>query len=490
MTQAIALATSVSPAAAALQLPGAAVGALQTGATAGALQAPGTAVAAGEAFAAALAELLGLAAPATGAVATNAPAHAQAPKVQQGSRQKPGSNENQPDAALVAPTITPVTTVAAVAPAALAATTDQSSVTPNQAEATRTRAVSSSIPTLLPGSVPTPSAAAPQPVTSNLSPAAPQLVPSKQDAKAGGAAPAATPAAQNALSAPALNTHQAAASVVAAPNAQAAATAQLVANAQLVATTQLAASAAVPAHTMLANAIKAAQKPAPGKPALAAPASAKVETSSGEPQAAGQKPAAGFEAVIQRAFGDAASANAPQSGGGNANTNTPAQQLAASAAPVVVNFQSSDVQPATTQSPAAAVAIPLDALAVHIARKFEAGESRFDIRLDPAELGKLDISLTVADDGRVQAVVRAERPTTLDMLQQDARLLESQLRQSGLNVDSNSLNFSLGGGSGQRQAFADNGQSFVRSLASEPEFKPIATANAVVSLRDGVDIRI
>ncbi len=145
----------------------------------------------------------------------------------------------------------------------------------------------------------------------------------------------------------------------------------------------------------------------------------------------------------------------------------------------------------TAPAAAAQTAVPLDALAVHIARKFESGESRFEIRLDPIELGKLDISLTVAEDGRIQAAVRAERPETLDMLQRDARLLEQQLRQSGLNVDSNSLSFSLGGGNGQRQAQANTtGQGFAQALDFAPEIEPTKTTSAIVSLRDGVDIRI
>ena len=125
-----------------------------------------------------------------------------------------------------------------------------------------------------------------------------------------------------------------------------------------------------------------------------------------------------------------------------------------------------------------------------MARKFESGETRFEIRLDPIELGKLDISMTVAEDGRVQAVVRAERPETLDMLQRDARVLENQLRQSGLNVDSNSLSFSLGGGGNQRSGFAGAMPSFSAGpgLAAEPE--TAAAATTVLTVRDGVDIKI
>lgn len=179
---------------------------------------------------------------------------------------------------------------------------------------------------------------------------------------------------------------------------------------------------------------------------------------------------------------------------GNTCSNQNSQQLAVTAAPVAVAIHTASVDTTATAAPAPAsqpqLAVPVDTLAVHIARKFEGGENRFEIRLDPIELGKLDISMSVDHDGRVQAVVRAERPETLDMLQRDARVLENQLRQSGLNVDSNSLSFSLGNGNNQRSAFAGAGQSFANAFDAAPEAEATATATTVVNLRDGVDIRI
>ena len=136
-------------------------------------------------------------------------------------------------------------------------------------------------------------------------------------------------------------------------------------------------------------------------------------------------------------------------------------------------------------------AVPLDALAVHIARKFEQGSSEFEIRLHPADLGQLDITLSVAEDGRVQATLRAERPETLELLQRDARTLEQQLRHAGLDVGSNALSFSLSNGQNQRHApnpawpaFADANDA--ASLAHDQ-----ALSNYVaVSVRDGIDIRV
>jgi flagellar hook-length control protein FliK len=130
-------------------------------------------------------------------------------------------------------------------------------------------------------------------------------------------------------------------------------------------------------------------------------------------------------------------------------------------------------------------------LAVHIARKFDAGISQFEIRLHPAELGQLDISLSVADDGRIQAVVRAERTDTLDMLQRDARSLEQQLRQAGLDVGSNSLSFSLSGGNGQQRHMPFSGwPDFADAQDAAPNMQQATSLYAAVRTNDGIDIRV
>jgi flagellar hook-length control protein FliK len=82
-------------------------------------------------------------------------------------------------------------------------------------------------------------------------------------------------------------------------------------------------------------------------------------------------------------------------------------------------------------------------IAIHISRAVQDGIDRFSVRLNPPELGRVDIKLEVAHDGRAIAVVSADRQETLDLLQRDARGLERALQEAGLKADSGSLNFSL-----------------------------------------------
>ena len=285
-------------------------------------------------------------------------------------------------------------------------------------------------------------------------------------------------------------TDQPAATTDRTPAETAAATVPVQAFAALAATAQQ--QTQTPAPTNVAKAPKAAaSKEAPltaGKDQLAANANGTQPTTESKAEANTH-----LANAIQHALSNDSNGNAQSNGKGNGSTT----ELPATASPVAVAIHTAAIDSTATTAPtvapaAATAAVPLDALAVHIARKFEGGESRFEIRLDPIELGKLDISVTVTDDGRVQAVMRAERPETLDMLQRDARVLENQLRQNGLNVDSGSLSFSLNQGNNQRSGFAGNDQAFANAFnaAPEPEVAATNTTTTVVNVRDGVDIRI
>ncbi|EDP65586.1 Flagellar hook-length control protein [alpha proteobacterium BAL199] len=88
-------------------------------------------------------------------------------------------------------------------------------------------------------------------------------------------------------------------------------------------------------------------------------------------------------------------------------------------------------------------------VAVKLVSSAADGGGRMTVRLNPEELGKVDVKLEFGRDGMVRAMISAERPETLDMLQRDARALEKALQEAGLKTDQNSLEFDLRGGHGQ-----------------------------------------
>ncbi|MFM2130533.1 MAG: hypothetical protein RL477_2079, partial [Pseudomonadota bacterium] len=150
--------------------------------------------------------------------------------------------------------------------------------------------------------------------------------------------------------------------------------------------------------------------------------------------------------------------------------------------------------PSTTRNPAP---VPLEDVAVHIARAASSGSDQITIKLKPAALGQIDVKLELTDDGRVAAVVTADRADTLDMLARDAKSLERALADAGLKADSGSLQFNLRGegqghGHESRQAFAlDRRLDLPNAAMNETPAAPILSAYSNARIANGgVDIRV
>lgn len=97
-------------------------------------------------------------------------------------------------------------------------------------------------------------------------------------------------------------------------------------------------------------------------------------------------------------------------------------------------------------------------VALQISRSVQNGTDSFQIRLDPPELGRVDVKLEIAHDGRVSAVVAVDNDQTLQMLLRDQGVLERALQEAGLKTDSGSLNFSLSQGGERDEAPTQQGQ--------------------------------
>ena len=135
-----------------------------------------------------------------------------------------------------------------------------------------------------------------------------------------------------------------------------------------------------------------------------------------------------------------------------------------------------------------------NALAVTIATKSKDGSKQFDIRLDPAELGRVDVRLTVDEAGKTQATLSVEKPQTLELLQKDSSHLETALKDAGLDLSQNGLNFSL---KGQQQQGGNGNAPFSRgrtlnvTAVAAVDSTPSTTSLSGVSASDTrLDIRV
>jgi chemotaxis protein MotD len=135
------------------------------------------------------------------------------------------------------------------------------------------------------------------------------------------------------------------------------------------------------------------------------------------------------------------------------------------------------------------------ALAVQIAVKSDGGDKQFDIRLDPPELGRVEVKLTIDDQGRAQAHLAVEKPQTLDMLQNDRSNLERALKDSGVDLSQNGLNFSLKGQDHQQGGDTPSFRGRSRNLAVTAAIESasaaaVASTNSFAAGDARLDIRV
>ncbi len=138
-------------------------------------------------------------------------------------------------------------------------------------------------------------------------------------------------------------------------------------------------------------------------------------------------------------------------------------------------------------------AAPVHTLAFHIAKNVDNGMNRFEIRLDPPELGKIDVTMEMDNKGRVRVHMVVERAEALDFLQRDARALEKALSDAGLDADRDSVSFSLDNfdqhaGGNELDEFGSDDGPFAADDGSDDLDLPDAGRHYISST--GVDIRI
>jgi chemotaxis protein MotD len=213
------------------------------------------------------------------------------------------------------------------------------------------------------------------------------------------------------------------------------------------------------------------------------------------------KESAGARDSLRAAAADqlAASTDAPPQAGQAtpaADQSAPvvAQTVASTAAAAATNAANA---PVAQSAQATAMAVPLAGVAVEIAARATAGSNRFEIRLDPPDLGRIDVRLNVDKQGNVTSHLVVERSATLDLLRRDAPQLERALQDAGLKTGNDGLQFSLRdqGAGAQNQNFQDNGAAArsARVIIPTDDVPPVDTARnygRLYGLSGGLDIRV
>jgi flagellar hook-length control protein FliK len=163
-----------------------------------------------------------------------------------------------------------------------------------------------------------------------------------------------------------------------------------------------------------------------------------------------------------------------------ADTPAPTPLSAAPATPAAASIQTPvQTQHVTAPDESGLRTAPIASQVGHeIVRRFGGGSTQFDIRLDPPELGRVDVRLEVSRDQRVTATISADTPQALHELARHARDLEQTLQSAGLELSDSGLSFDLRqGGDDRGRANSDSGAASAanaRADTSSAEQTPVA----------------
>lgn len=119
------------------------------------------------------------------------------------------------------------------------------------------------------------------------------------------------------------------------------------------------------------------------------------------------------------------------------------------------------------------------------------GTSKMIVKLDPPELGELEIRMQVSRLGKMDVMIHVERPQTLELLQKDSRFLQQALNDAGLQADSGSMSFNLKGDNpngGQRQG--NNPYPVKTEETFDEDLLQVVSKTYTADVEHGVNIHI
>ena len=167
------------------------------------------------------------------------------------------------------------------------------------------------------------------------------------------------------------------------------------------------------------------------------------------PDSATLSPAPGFaERLASQA---PAEAPAPRQAGGDVAAMPGVMSVQPSGAPTA--------PPSAPATPAAAAHQPSVAaqagrigheMGVEIARRVTAGGHELTVRMNPADMGRIEVRMAFDNQGTLRASVAAERPAALDLLRRDSADLHRALSDAGVRADAQSFRFDTRAGSGDQ----------------------------------------
>lgn len=195
----------------------------------------------------------------------------------------------------------------------------------------------------------------------------------------------------------------------------------------------------------------------------------------------------------------AAHGGRPQPDGTDLSTSDdlPMDRVAVDQEPLTAPAATDIATPAHSRADAAAIAgrQSFDALAqvsAQIIRRLEARTTRFDMELNPVELGRVDVRLDIDSEGRLAARLAFDNPAAALELRGRVDDLRRELQQAGFQLSDDAFSFTDRGGSDGRRGFdpEEARRAHARSTDAAEQIDAAAQPALRASLRLGLDVRV
>lgn len=210
------------------------------------------------------------------------------------------------------------------------------------------------------------------------------------------------------------------------------------------------ASVATPATT---QSTEAAPLSAPGVERAAAPADAlpasttKTQSAATPTTDAGVKAQPGDTKTVQTAAASADAAPELKTEAATTPAGSTVDAAATARAPTSEAARAAQTHPALQHAPATTLQVYQ-----RMVERFDGRAQRYEVRLDPAELGRVDVRIEVGADKKVHAVLAAHDSAALSDLMRGQRSLERALSDAGFDLADGGIQFELSSDQGQNSA--------------------------------------
>lgn len=134
-------------------------------------------------------------------------------------------------------------------------------------------------------------------------------------------------------------------------------------------------------------------------------------------------------------------------------------------------------------------------LTAQVVRRLEGKYTRFEMALTPEDLGRVDVSLEMGEDGSLTARLAFDSPAAAAEMRGRADELRRQLEQAGFQLARDALEFSQRDGSSSRHDGFERRQNrafaAARDLADRAEAAPLINLSlSLGTARDRVDVKV